>query len=175
MADYPTLAAKDVADYSGREADTYLDFIEQAVKQATLLFKIGTCLKSFPDDPGHAELATYGILAMADAIYLAQPYQAVLSNPFNNETIGSYSYSKLTSAISNSLPTGITFFDMALQLLGQCDIEVSEIESGGIYIFNAGNAVLGTNRVGYSEYLTPVEIQNLVSWSGQDPVEGYRA
>jgi hypothetical protein len=177
MADYPQLTIDDVATYSGRDKNLFSDFMDEALLQATLLFKLGTCLPpdQFPDDPTKAELARYGILAMANAIELAQPYQAILSNPFNNETIGSYSYSKLTSAVTNSLPTGITFFDMATGLLSVCDIEVSELDSGGIYIFNSGNAVLSTNRLGYSEYLSPVEVQNLLSLIGHDPSGGFRA
>ena len=163
MAAYPTYAAGDLATYSGRSEASYGTFATEAIAQATLLFKLGTCLTDWPTDPTKAELARYGILAMADAIALAQPYQRQLANPFSSETIGSYSYSKAAGAVSKGLPTGISWFDMAIQTLGVCVIEEDLPWSSGIEVFEHDTplAISGNNL----RYLSDSDRFNLNRWS----------
>ena len=117
MATYPELDINDLSDFSGRSTTEYSNsgYVVTALSQATLLFKLGTCLgNNFPDDATMASLARLAILSMADAIYLSQPFQKILSNPFSSETIGSYSYSKVAGAVMGGIPTGISWFDMAI-------------------------------------------------------------
>lgn len=136
---YPTYTATDLATFSGREVATYGNFAAQALLQATLLFKIGTCLADFPAPDANNgidyELAKFGILSMADAIFLVQPFQTVLSSPFSSETIGSYSYSKVSTAVASGIPTGVTWFDIAVGKLSVCDDLTASIFSGGIEVF----------------------------------------
>ena len=91
MATYPSYQLSDLSSFSGRSAVEYTNegYVATALAQATLLFKLGTCLREWPDDSTKAELAKMAILSMADAIYLAQPFQKILANPFSSETIGS--------------------------------------------------------------------------------------
>lgn len=147
MAEYPTYAGSDVATFSGEDIDDYTDYIDQAIKQATLLFKIGTCLAAFPDDPISAEIAENAILAMADAINGVQPFQKVLRTPFSSETIGSYSYSKLSSAVSAGLPTGVSWFDVAVQKLSVCDQNLGLPTSGGTNVFEEDKQAHGNYGV----------------------------
>ena len=82
MATYPELDINDLSDFSGRSTTEYSNsgYVVTALSQATLLFKLGTCLgNNFPDDATMASLARLAILSMADAIYLSQPFQKILS------------------------------------------------------------------------------------------------
>lgn len=156
MAEYPTYDVDDLAEISGYPVELYTNeaFVTQALKQATLLFKIGTCLAAFPDDELAAELAENGILDLANAIYWVQPFQSVLRNPFSSETIGSYSYSKLQQAVSAGLPTGVSWFDLAVTRLSVCD-DVAGIEaSGGINVHEANKVPHG----GYDAFYGPAEL-----------------
>lgn len=143
MAAYPVLTADNLAEFSGRPVEDYTDYAEQAIFQATLLFQVGTCLGDELPDEGTTgyKLAVMALTAMAEAITAVQPYQEVLSNPFSSETIGSYSYSKLNSAVAAGLPTGVSWFDLAVANLSVCNLDDnSGSSSGGIEIFNMGAA-----------------------------------
>jgi len=157
---FPVFTAQHLADFTGRDAATFDAYATQAIKQAILLFVLGTELRELPEDEIDREVAVNGILSMADAIYLVRPYAEVLFNPFNSESIGSYSYSKASQAVAGGLPTGITWFDLAIGRLAKEDL--SGWGSGGIEIFeddgyfvrgNGGNSRLVApedNRYGYT-------------------------
>ena len=133
MAAFPALSTSDLEDFSGRV--DYTGFEEVALKQAALLFRLATGmpLDGFPESGDDRELATYGILAMADSLALAQPYAKVMATPFSSETIGSYSYSKMQNSVKNREPTGILWFDLAVERL-KVDGE-GGISFGGIEVF----------------------------------------
>lgn len=177
MATYPNFTVNDLSDFSGRPVSEYTNsgYVATSIAQAMLLFKLGTCLKEWPDDPTMAELAKMAILSMADSIYLVQPFQKILSNPFSSETIGSYSYSKVAGAVMSGLPTGITWFDMALSKLSVCDFEVGTVipgMGGGIEVFE--NDGLFTQGSGNNlRFLSPQDLDRLTGW-GFDPSEGFR-
>ncbi len=111
----PTVA--ELAAFSGRESNTFGQFASEALAQATLLFYLATQLETYPTDSNLNQLARYGILDMADKIYLSQPYQEASASPFQSETIGSYSYSKSVSAVKKGDATGVMWFDMAVDKL----------------------------------------------------------
>lgn len=166
---YPTYTKQDLADFSGRSVATYPDYATtSALPQATLLFKIGTCLADWPEDVIDADLARMAILSMADAIVLSQPHQKVLSNPFNSETIGSYSYSKVSGAVATGLPTGIMWFDMALSRLGVCDLAAGLSAGGAIEVFEHDAAFTGGNHAGNVRMLSPQDL-DLHKQFGRDP------
>lgn len=160
MAEYPVYTKDDVAQATGNDIDEYeRSFIDEAITQATLLFKRGTCLAQFPDNPDDAATARYAILYMADAIYFIQPWQKVLRNPFSSETIGSYSYSKLSTAVSAGLPTGVSWFDIGIAELSVCDTNGGAPMSGGWNVFEEHKYPHG----GYGVYLGPAD-QNPDTW-----------
>lgn len=166
---YPVYTANDLADFSGRDVSSYTGYATtSAIPQAILLFKIGTCLADLPEDAVKRDLAKMGILAMADAIVLAQPYQAALANPFNSETIGSYSYSKVAGAVNAGLPTGITWFDMALRELSVCDLIDHIPSGGGIEIFEYDGAFTAGHLPGNVRFLSPQDIDSSRAF-GYDP------
>lgn len=123
----PTVA--ELAAFSGRESNTFGQFASEALAQATLLFYLATELESYPTNASQAQLAKYGILDMADKIYLSQPYQEAAASPFQSETIGSYSYSKTVSAVKRGDSTGVMWFDMA----------VNKLKAGGTTICDSGS------------------------------------
>lgn len=173
MAAYPELTLEDLVEFSGRDASEYtkVGYAATAISQATLLFKLGTCLgDKWPDDPTMAALAKMAILAMADAIYLSQPFQKILSNPFSSETIGSYSYSKVAGAVMGGLPTGIGWFDMAISKLSICDISDGIPTGGGIIVFEDDGIFAGAGN--YTRFLAPEDLNRLRSW-GFDPSLGF--
>lgn len=169
---YPTYTKQDLADFSGRDVVTYTAYAEtSALPQATLLFKIGTCLADFPTDPTQAALAKMAILSMADAIVLVQPYQTVIANPFSSETIGSYSYSKVASAVASGLPTGIAWFDLAIKELSVCDINDNIPSGGGVEVFEYDGLFAPGVRKGNALFLSPRDIDSSRTF-GYDPAPG---
>lgn len=107
----------ELATFTGRESNTFSAFAPEALTQATLLFYFASGLENYPEDPQLAALAKYGILDMADKIYLSQPYKEATNSPFQSETIGSYSYSKLTQSVKKGDATGVVWFDLAVNKL----------------------------------------------------------
>lgn len=107
----------ELAAFTGRASNTFGDFASEALTQATLLFMLATDLDTYPDDSMLAQLAKNGILDMADNIYLSQPYKESIASPFQSESIGSYSYSKMTKNVKKGDATGVAWFDMAVSKL----------------------------------------------------------
>ena len=172
---YKEYTRKMIADFTGRPLVSFPEaFVtDSAIPQALLLFKIGTCLAA-PDDltEDQQQMVDFAILAMADAIHLAQPYQTALASPFNSESIGSYSYSKTAKAIRQGNETGVDWFDIAIDQLSVCDELGGSFMQGGIEIFEndglfAGGVRLGGQR-GNVDYLSPADLNRSNSF-GYDP------
>lgn len=170
---YKTYTKQMLADHTGRPAASFPDgyITASAFPQALLLFKLGTCLAS-PDDlsPDQQQLVDLAILSMADAIHLAAPYQTALASPFSSESIGSYSYSRIAAAVSQGLPTGVSWFDIAIQQLSVCDSLDGIPMSMGTDIF--GSAEIGrASGSGVTRWLTPAE-EAMSMLFGHDPSTG---
>jgi hypothetical protein len=173
---FPTLTVEDLAEFAARPRAAFSPFADSALAQALLLFKISTCLSAMPDNQVHQDLIRNAILGMADQLYLANQYREAQASPFNNESIGSYSYSKTlrqsfsetAAKISSGGQSGVQWFDIAVELLGQCDVEEDLIMHGGIEVFEhdivtvAG--VNGANR----RMLSPQDMRLSTTW-GLDP------
>lgn len=160
MADYPTLSYVELAEFSGRPQDSYDPaYSDNAIAQATLLFKIGTCLASIPDDnPLAMEMTTYAISAMADYIVLNQPYQDAIAKPFSSETLGSYSYSKMAQSVSDGETTGVPWFDLAIKQLSVCDQNDQAFFYGGIEMMEHDAVLYPTTREGNLRFLSPGDL-----------------
>lgn len=154
---YPTYTADDLAAVTGNLKESYPPFATEALLQATLLFKMGTCLSDFPTGELDSQLARYAILHMADAIVQVQPHQEALYSPFSSETIGSYSYSKLQRAAQAGLPTGVSWFDMAIEQLSVCASE--DVMSSGTEIFEH-DGVFGPGTGSNNRLYGPTLIDN---------------
>lgn len=132
---FPTYTIADLFDTTGRSAASYVNpgFLPQAIKQATMLFILGTNRSEPPVHGLELELMKLGILYMADAIALSQPNAEALATPFSSESIGSYSYNKVQGAVMNGLPTGISWFDQAVRQLAVG--QELDIVTGGFEVF----------------------------------------
>jgi hypothetical protein len=127
---WPVPTPAELAAFSGRPQASYTSYVNSALLQATMMFTILSELSA--DDyagmnPDYQQLACMGVMAMADWLYLRWPYQQVIASPLNNETIGSYSYSKpLQEAARNAQAvevtneqTGVAMFDLAIRRLAK--------------------------------------------------------
>lgn len=170
---YPVYTKTDVANFTGRNAASFPSFVDtSALPQAVLLFKIGTCLASLDDlTDDQKQLAQYAILSMADSIHLSQPYAVAVASPFNSESIGSYSYSKVAKAVSTGQETGIMWFDLAVDQLSVCDDINGGLTGGGIEVFeHDAKFVAGVG--GNSRMLSPADIE-YSRFFGYDPAPGF--
>ena len=140
---YPVPTVAQLATYSGRAQTSYTGFAVSALLQATITFSFRTEITDPSQLAGYnnltaadqAVLATNGICAYADYLYLRQPYQQMIAAPTQSETIGSYSYSKPYSEVARNAAalevtgeaTGVAMFDLAVQLLSLRTL------AGGVY------------------------------------------
>jgi hypothetical protein len=157
MITVPTVVQ--LADWSGRPEASYSGFATSALLQATIMF--ATVTELTPDDFGTLaaetdsggqtadyQLAIQGILAMADYVYLRQPYQQVIASPLTSENIGSYSYAKAASQVGRNAAalevtgenTGITLYDLAVQFLAK-RTRAGGVSTGGITVFEEGSEI----------------------------------
>jgi hypothetical protein len=134
----PLPSVADLSAWSGRPESSYTTYATSAILQAALMMTIQsendiTDYNAF--DANDQLLITHGIMAMADYIYLRQPYQAVIASPLMNETVGSYSYAKASQEIARNAAagelqgerTGVGMYDLAIQFLAK------RTRAGGVY------------------------------------------
>jgi len=140
---YPVPVLGSLAYFSGRPESSYTGFAVAALAQAAVMFTFKTEITDPSQFAGYKnitaadaqQLATTGICSMADYLYLRQPYQQALASPLQNETIGSYSYSKPIQEMARNAAalevtgeaTGVPLFDLAVQMLALRTI------AGGVY------------------------------------------
>jgi len=132
----------DLAGFTGEVGASYEPFVQRALSDAVLLFSWASCIEELPDQgTNEGDLIRNGILAMADSLYTSQDQRNVTSGPFQSETIGSYSYSlrQATQAVQASSPTGVGWFDMAVEFLGVCS--------------RTRNTVLGSSKILFEDDL----------------------
>lgn len=133
----PVPTPTEFAEFTGRPEASLGDFAPQALLQATLMFSVLTKLTEYPADPDKTLLAKMAIMEMADRLLLEQPYAETRSGPFQTETIGSYSYSKLTATsklATQGLRTGLFWWDTAIDELAEKG--TSGMASGSIKVCN---------------------------------------
>lgn len=165
---YPVPTIAQMSAYSGRDEATYASAVANAaLMQATIRFTFLTEISDPSQIRGYnaltpadmQQLAQTGIVALADDIYLKFPYQQAMASPLQSETIGSYNYQKSLmngaggGSMSRMAPaalelsmatTGITLFDMAVQILALRTI-TSGVFHEGMSVFDEGerNSKLG--------------------------------
>lgn len=159
MADYPVLSADELAEMTGRPADSFPESTDEKLKQAELLFKIATCLVALPDDPDQYQLAVYGILSMADRLIMSEDWARAEASPFSSETLGSYSYSKAASKAASGQATGIMWFDLATDKLGVCDANSAQLDGGGIEVFEHDGEFVAGSTLGNVRLLSPSDLE----------------
>lgn len=119
----PVPTVNDLVAFTGQSEDSFTSYAQEALAQATLLFGVKTKRTDLPDDPDLAQLAINGILQMAERIIYEQPYAQLTASPLQSETIGSYSYSKLSQlnsgrfGVKSLADTGLFWWDLAVEEL----------------------------------------------------------
>lgn len=113
------LTEVDLSSFTGRGMDHYgSTFVQEALAQAGDLLELATGLTTLPaEDTLHGRLARRGVLAMADAIFEGNQYRDLKHSPFRSETIGSYNYQLAEGNVLAGIPTGISWFDLAVERL----------------------------------------------------------
>lgn len=127
---WPVPTPAELAQYTGRPLAGYTSYVNSALLQSAMMFTVLAELGA--DDYGGLSadfqlLANMGVMAMADYLYLRWPYAQVLASPLQNETIGSYSYSKPVQEMARnaqaievtSEQTGVQMFDLAVRRLAR--------------------------------------------------------
>lgn len=183
---YPVPQIADLSTYSGQPQTAYTTFATAALAQAAIMFTFRTEITDPSQFTGYQNLtpadaqslATAGICALADWIYLRQPYRQVIASPMQNETIGSYSYSKPFQMAGRNAAAmevtgealGIPLFDLAVQMLAKRTI-AGGVYSGAISVFEKprdrdGKAELRVHRdpeTGALAVLGPADL-NVIDW-----------
>lgn len=147
----PVPSVADVAAFTGQPEQTYGPYIKSALLQAALMLTINAELDTSDYaglDANDQQMVNFGIIAMADYIYLRQPYRQILASPLMNETVGSYSYAKAQQEIARNAAvlevtaerTGVLWYDMAFQFLSK-RTRAGGVFSGGITVFEDGNRI----------------------------------
>jgi hypothetical protein len=127
---WPVPTVSELANYTGRPVESYTGYANSALLQATMMFTIlseNTVADYAGMSADYQQLANMGVMAMADWLYLRWPYQQVMASPLQNETIGSYSYSKPVQEMARnaqaievtSEKTGVDMFDLAIRRLAK--------------------------------------------------------
>lgn len=138
MSSFDIITKKTLSEYTLRDESEYDDAVAaQVIREAILLFKIGTCLTELPTSPLQREIAMTAIHAMADAFEAEKRNAEQLQSPFQSESIGSYNYSKISGLIYSGVPTGIGWFDIAIQQLSVCGRNGTsgDLAGGGVIMF----------------------------------------
>jgi hypothetical protein len=165
------LTLVELASFSGRETNYYGRFVAEAISQASDLFELATALTEMPEPGLNLRLAQRGVLAMAEMLYEGQAVRDLRFSPYKTETIGSYSYSLAESAVLQGIPTGISWFDLAVSRL---KVGVSTVGNSSIHAFDRPGDLI---EVGSETYLPGPADSNsykgspsvLGGWSGTDP------
>lgn len=130
------LTAPDLAQFTGQDEFYYGKYVNIAIQQATDLFTMATCLDELPDiSTLDGRISRSAVLSMAEALYEGQAFRKLRFTPFQNETIGSYSYSLAQKNISSGIPTGIGWFDLAVDRLGIC-ADTATITGSAVSVFD---------------------------------------
>ena len=145
---FPVYDVEALSTFVGRPEQSFTEYADQAIADATLLFRMATCLEGIPESPEYAaDLVERAILALADRIYLSQPHAQAMASPYTSENLGAYGYSKAaaTSAVVSKENTGVFWFDEAVSALGVCDTADDIDSGGGIEVFEGdGQFVAGS-------------------------------
>jgi hypothetical protein len=148
---YPVPTVAQLAFFSGRPESSYSGYAVAALTLATLEFTFRTEITDPSQFTGYNNitaadaqlLATNGICAYADYLYLRQPYAQVIASPMQNENVGSYAYSKPLQEMARNAAalevtgeqTGVPLFDRAVQVLSLRTL-AGGVSSGAVRVFD---------------------------------------
>lgn len=139
----------DLVTFSGTQiaGQYYTDtaYVATALQQATDLLTLVTDIEADPPETPVEiwRMTRNAILEMAEAIVIKQPYRAVVLNPFQSETIGTYTYSKLAKvAAHDSEVVGGQHMRWWAQAIEYWDLQDVYVESTSTHVFEDDNVWL---------------------------------
>lgn len=103
-ADLYTFWGDEAANPDDARAAAFLDL-------ATNLMWLATDLETDPTDTRLANLVKYAIIDMAIYLWVSREDIDATYSPFQNERVGSYSYTKAQKAVVQGIETGVPIFD----------------------------------------------------------------
>lgn len=112
----------DLAQFTGKDPAEYGRYLYEALEQAGDLLELATGLTAMPEEGLLLRIARRGALAMAEAIYEGNQFRDYRHSPFRSETIGSYTYSLAEGNVLAGIPTGISWFDLAVDRLTESSV-----------------------------------------------------
>jgi hypothetical protein len=133
------LTEVDLSQFTGKDIEHYdNNYVMEALAQAGDLFEIATRIPTLPDrNTLDGRLAVRGILSMAEALFEGNNYRDLRTSPFKSETIGSYTYTLVEGSVLQGIPTGISWFDLAVERLAWNSSDASQsISSTSIAAFD---------------------------------------
>lgn len=155
---FPVLTIADLAKNSNREETYFTEYANVTLSQATLLFRLATCLTELPQDSNLQELAKNGILELAFKFYETEQHSDSKFSPFTSETIGSYTYNISLAKLNSGETLGSPWFDLAVSELGVCDVMGGTHGTGGIEVFEHDGSFTPGKFKGNSRLLGPNDI-----------------
>lgn len=139
-----------LAKFTGRPLDYFGGpFVVEALEQSGDLFQLATDRTELPAaETIEGRLARRGVLAMAEAFIEGNKSRDLRFSPFKSETIGSYTYTLAEQNVLAGVPTGISWFDIAVSRLaldigtGVSNSSISAFDRLGDIVSISGRDVL---------------------------------
>lgn len=158
----PTL--EDLVGFTGLAEETYDDveeYVDEVLQQAVDALRLATGLSAWPDNPGEDDglryrVARYAVMELGEAFLNSRPYRSAAVSPFQSETIGSYSYSKVSAAVRAGVPTGLVWFDQARDLFAGDGADA--IVSVSTHVFETGTFKV-LDEDGDTQLLGPADVE----------------
>lgn len=146
-----------LSDYELFKGSAATDYSAMALDQAQLLLYMATGIDTKPTDATALRIYRFGIFAMAEALENSQTTRTIAFSPFRVEEIGSYRYERGRTDVRSGIPTGILWFDMAVEYFnGLADSSLYDMHTS-ISLFEVEDNLLFTDTSGRKVVLGPAD------------------
>jgi hypothetical protein len=158
----PGLTEIDLSNFTGKSPDHYADqFVYEALMQAGDLLELATRLSVLPSaDTLLGRTARRGVLAMAEAIFEGNAHRDLRFSPFKNEVIGSYSYTLAEQSVLAGIPTGVSWFDVAVDRIVDALSQTTAISNSSVAAFDRPWDTTALD--GRTVLVGPADVENFV-------------
>jgi len=134
----PVVTTAQLATFTGQPEQMFGIYVNEALAQASFLVEMATGVHELdPSDAYGLRLYAYSVAEIAAHLYAEQQYWTVSINPFQSESIGSYTYNKsqMSSKVSNGDYGDLMWLPLYADYLQSLDLDGagSGIQSGQIH------------------------------------------
>jgi hypothetical protein len=152
-----------LSDYVMFRGEPATAYSTMALDQAQLLLQMAAGPKNAgerPENPTDERIYKFGIFAMAEALENSRGTRSLALSPFRVEEIGSYRYEKARQDVRRGIPTGIMWFDMAVDhFTAKCPLIGSMYNS--ITMFDYEDGLRSLDQNGRDRILGPAEVPSM--------------